>query len=92
MKRLSKSSKQDKVSANKRPVLLITAIICGTIVILSGLGVWYVVERDRNTQRKQEIIKKEEMLHYEQEQLNRREEIRTGCAGDNPYQKFGLGC
>ncbi len=87
-----KSEAKKTSQSNRSSTIMVAVIICVTLVVLSTLLAWYLVERDKTNQKDRELIKKEQMLHYEQEQLNKREELRTGCSGDNPYQKLGLGC
>jgi Tfp pilus assembly protein PilE len=72
--------------------LLLTVIICATVLLLAAIGSWVYIQRQDLAQKDRALQQQKQLKVYEQQQINQRQQQGEACKSSNPYQKFGAGC
>ncbi|HYF96597.1 MAG TPA: hypothetical protein VD947_01000 [Patescibacteria group bacterium] len=76
-----------------KTILLTVSILSITILLVSTIGGWIYIERQRAVQRDKEFQKelqqKKELTEYEQKQANERAEKDRNCYNNPPSNNIG---
>jgi uncharacterized protein YpmB len=76
----------------RKTALIITVTICLTIVFIAAIGAWTYTQHQSIQQKDRALKQQTANLKYEQDQLNKRQQLQEICKYGNAYNKFGAGC